>query len=221
MRFEFIMYMDIDLWLEAFLEKLKELFGERLMFFGIQGSYARGEQTGGSDIDVVVILDRICGDDLTAYRRMLDSLEEKDLVCGFVAGWDELMGWERSDLLQLYLDTRPVFGSFDRIASFTADDIRRAVLSGACALYHTVSHNFLHARDKDMLAGLYKSARFTVRMKHYLESGEYISNMSRLSDMLPDGSDDRRILELASCIDDFDSCSMILLEWAGKIIRTH
>lgn len=49
----------MDMWLEEFRGRLTDLFGERLRFFGIQGSYGRGEQTGGSDIDVVVITDRM------------------------------------------------------------------------------------------------------------------------------------------------------------------
>ena len=34
--------IDIGVWTEGFLEKLKGFFGERLYFVGLQGSYARG-----------------------------------------------------------------------------------------------------------------------------------------------------------------------------------
>ena len=40
---------DIKVWLECFRVKLVSLFGRRLRFFGLQGSYGRGEQTAGSD----------------------------------------------------------------------------------------------------------------------------------------------------------------------------
>ena len=46
---------DINVWLECFRVKLVSLFGRRLRFFGLQGSYGRGEQTAGSDIDVVAV----------------------------------------------------------------------------------------------------------------------------------------------------------------------
>lgn len=225
--------LDMDMWLEEFRGRLTDLFGERLRFFGIQGSYGRGEQTDGSDIDVVVITDRMEPEDLQAYRGMLESVEHNELVCGFVAGEAELLGWEKADLLQLYLDTRPLYGSLEEIGKmFTEEDVRRAVLSGACNLYHASSHNFLHARDMEVLKGLYKAARFTVRMKYRMETGEYIASMARLEGLVC--SEDRQILETARGLDcmrdmtgagddsacpDFDRYSLALNRWAAGIIR--
>ena len=98
---------DINVWLECFRVKLVSLFGRRLRFFGLQGSYGRGEQTAGSDIDVVVI-DGMSRRDIFAYRNMLDTMDRSSMICGFVAGSEELRGWEKSDLLQLFLDTQPI-----------------------------------------------------------------------------------------------------------------
>lgn len=226
--------LDMDRWLKEFRGRLTGLFGERLRFFGIQGSYGRGEQTDGSDIDVVVITDRMEPEDLQAYRGMLESVEHNEQVCGFVAGEAELRGWEKADLLQLYLDTKPLYGSLEEIGTmFTEEDVRRAVLSGACNLYHASSHNFLHARDMDVLKGLYKAARFTVRMKYRLETGEYIASMTWLEGLV--GGGDRQILETARGLDcmqdktgagddsacpDFDRYSLALNSWAAGIIRS-
>lgn len=240
--------LDMDRWLEEFRRRLTDLFGERLRFFGIQGSYGRGEQTEGSDIDVVVITDRMRPEDLLAYRRMLEAVEHNESVCGFVAGEEELRGWEKADLLQLYLDTKPLYGSLEEIWTiFTEEDVRRAVLAGACNLYHASSHNFLHARDLDVLKGLYKAARFTVRMKYRMETGEYIASMARLEGLVSSG--DMLILETARLLDgmndipgisgqqvdisamdkngvvngyaasDFDRYSLALNSWAAGIIR--
>ena len=46
-------------WIKDFLEAVKDCFGERLLCAGIQGSRARGEEKANSDIDVVVILDKL------------------------------------------------------------------------------------------------------------------------------------------------------------------
>lgn len=215
---------DINRWLASFRKRLTQLFGDRLRFLGLQGSYGRGEATTESDIDVVVILDHAGFDDLRAYRRMLDSDSRSSQICGFVAGEDELMGWERSDLLQLYLDTRPVIGSLECLHSlFTDADIRRAVRIGACNLYHACSHNFLHARSSDALAALYKAARFTVRMKHFMKTGYYVASMSELDKAATPA--DKRILDHGRHAgsmtdgDAFDLMSRDLLEWSSALIE--
>lgn len=216
--------MDIEGWLIQFQEKLKCSFGDRLRFFGIQGSFGRGEPTDTSDIDVVIILDQVSFADLQRYREMLDRLEFRERICGFVAGEGELIHWEKSDLIQLFLDTKPIVGSLKHLHSlFSDEDIRRAVLTGAGNLYHACSHNFLHKQDWDVLVGLYKAARFTVRMKYLWETGSYVSSMKRLKEKIV--GTDHDILELAEEIIDqcqegeFDSYSRSLLEWSSHTIQ--
>lgn len=216
-------FMELTSWMETFRNKLVTLFDSRLLFLGLQGSYARGEQTPKSDIDVVVILDKVNFIDLKAYRHMLDTMERRELICGFLAGEEELRNWEKSDLLQLILDTRSIVGSLDYLfQSFSHEDVRRAVLSGACNIYHACSHNFLHARSRDMIVGLYKSARFTVRMKHFMETGDYIASMAILVKAV--SGYDRCILETVvsgnNIVDEdaFENSCCQLLEWAIRVI---
>ena len=66
--------IDIDVWMRKFTEDLLHRFGERIWFVGLQGSYARGEATDQSDIDVVVIFDRLSSSDIRAYNEFLDEL---------------------------------------------------------------------------------------------------------------------------------------------------
>lgn len=216
--------LNINVWLEEFRKKLVELFGGRLRFFGIQGSYGRGESSADSDIDVVVIVDDMTHYDLLAYRNMIDAMKFSSKICGFVSGTAELLAWEKPDLLQLVLDTQPIIGSLDSFGiSFTKEDVRSAVRAGACNLYHACSHNLLHARSMEALAGLFKAARFTVRMKHYYITGNYVAMFSKLADVV--SVEDRQILTLAKSITDgcgcdvFDGYSMILLDWASDIIK--
>ena len=74
--------IDIDVWMRKFTEDLLKRFGERIWFVGLQGSYARGEATDQSDIDVVVIFDRLSSSDIRAYNEFLDELPSRNLVCG-------------------------------------------------------------------------------------------------------------------------------------------
>ena len=66
--------VNIDAWMQRFVDALDETFGPRVWFVGLQGSYGRGEATETSDIDTVVILDRLSPADLRRYRAMLDAL---------------------------------------------------------------------------------------------------------------------------------------------------
>lgn len=208
-------------WLDAFLVRLDALFGARLEFFGLQGSYGRGEQTDGSDIDLVIVLDRVDFADLTAYRKLLDETEDGALVCGFVAGADELSAWDAADLVQLCLDTVPIRGSLEKWAARLGEaDIRRAVLTGACALYHACAHNYLHERSTEMLSALIKTARFVVRLKNRAETGTYTPAMRALRRRADET--DGAILDAAvrgsGDAADFDALSAALFGWAQAVI---
>lgn len=83
--------IEIKKWTGQFLAALEETFGGRIWFFGLQGSYGRGEATEDSDIDLVVILDELSPADIQAYSRMLERFAERPFLCGFLAGKEELM----------------------------------------------------------------------------------------------------------------------------------
>ena len=208
--------MDINSFMESFKENLLSLFGDSLLFIGLQGSYGRGEAKETSDIDPVIILKQCRKDELLRYRDYIDTLSEKDILCGFVSSIDELRAWESADRAQLVLDTRPLYGNLEGLCpQITGDDIRRAVLQGACTIYHASSHNILHARNWSILPELYKSSRFTIRMKHYLLTGVYVSAFGELATVV--GEEEKTILEARNPSTEGDA--FMLLEWASKTIR--
>ena len=156
--------INITTWLDGFLKALHDTFEGRVWFVGLQGSYGRGEATETSDIDVVVILDELSASDIGEYKAMLDTLPHRELICGFLSGKDELLGWEPSDLFQFYYDTTPIKGSLDELlAVIDGAAVDRAIKIGACNIYHGCVHNMLHEKSDDILHGLYKSASFVVQ----------------------------------------------------------
>ena len=208
--------MDINSFMESFKENLLSLFGDSLLFIGLQGSYGRGEAKETSDIDPVIILKQCRKDELLRYRDYIDTLSEKDILCGFVSSIDELRAWESADRAQLVLDTRPLYGNLEGLCPpITGDDIKGAVLQGACAIYHATSHNILHARNWSILPELYKSAGFTIRMKHYLQAGVYVSAFRELITVVDE--EEKAILETQN--PDAENDAFILLEWASKAMR--
>ena len=80
--------IDVNLVLKTLENKLIEEFKNRLIFFGLQGSRARGEANENSDIDIVVILDNLSINDLKTYKEIISSLEHNNLFCGFISGME-------------------------------------------------------------------------------------------------------------------------------------
>ena len=173
--------IDISEWISAYRQALTRTFGERICFVGLQGSHARGEATETSDVDVVVILDELSAADICAYNAMLDALPQRELACGFLSGRQELLNWEASDLFQFYHDTTPIIGSLDELLPMIdAAAVNRAILTGACGIYHGCVHNMLYEKSEDVLKALYKSASFVVQAICFRESGRYIRHQSEL-----------------------------------------
>ena len=215
--------INIDLWMNEFLKKLDETFADRIWFVGLQGSYARGEATETSDLDVVVILNELTAEDLRAYGAMLDTLSHREKICGFVSGRQELENWERSDLFQFYHDTRPIRGSLDELLPMLdADAVNRAIRIGACNLYHGCVHNLLHGKSEDMVRGLYKSASFVAQAICFRETGHYIRRQTELRELIT--GDDRRIVDTFLHLKsggavDIPGMSDLLFRWAKHWIE--
>ena len=222
---------EIRSWMKSYAEKAEETFAGRIRFIGLQGSYGREEASENSDIDVVLILDRLDAEDLKKYSDMLDTLPQRELVCGFVSGWGEIDNWEASDLFQFCHDTIPVVGSLDRLMEkIHREDVQRAVKIGACNIYHMCVHNMVHEKDAAILRELYKSARFTVQAVLYLQKGRYEKQRSRMIPLLhpqerkimENEAKIRLILDEGSCPDEeFAGLSDELLAWASEWIQSR
>lgn len=213
--------IEIESWLKLFTEKLEYTFSSRIWFIGLQGSYGRGEATETSDIDVVVILDQLRTNDLKAYREMLDTLTNRELVCGFISGKDELLNWETSDLFQFYYDTAPIKGTLDcLLEKIDKQAVKRAIKIGACNIYHACVHNFVHEKNYDILRSLYKSAVFVLQAIWFYETGKYIKSKTELQNAInPPSAVLKTALNLKNGADvKFEEMSELLLNWAKAVI---
>jgi len=215
--------VDITAWMNDFLQKLNHTFENRVWFVGLQGSFARGEATETSDIDVVVILDELSAMDIQTYNKMLDTLPHRELICGFLSGKDDIMNWEPSDLFQFCHDTTPIKGSLDEVMAVVDENaVNRAIKIGACNIFHGCIHNMLHEKNEDILRGLYKSASFVVQAIVFKQTGKYISHQT---DMLKIVSHDERVivetfLNLKNGrVVEFNTMSEMLFIWAKKWIK--
>lgn len=217
--------VDIQKWLDLFCAELGKVFGDRIWFVGLQGSYGRNEATEASDIDVVVILDVLQPQDITRYREMLETLSHREKICGFLSGKAELQRWEPADLFQFYYDTAPILGSLDGLLSkINRTAVRRSIHSGVCNIYHACVHNSVHERSAEILKGLYKSARFVIQAICFLQTGSYCKEKAFLQQSV--SPSERHILETenelkinpAVTAKQFDKYTEILFLWAQKQI---
>lgn len=218
--------LDIQVWMKNFTEKLRAAFGEKLEFVGLQGSYGRGEATESSDIDVVVIFRELAMSDLERYKELIGEIPHRGKICGFVSGRNELINWDKADLFQFCHDTAPYLGSIDNLLPLIGrSDVRRAVLLGACNIYHMCSHNFLHEYDIQILRSLYKTSFFVMLAKHYYETGKFIKKKSELMPLLAE--DERKLLGSMSIFDAlslednrFKELSENMLLWSSGLISS-
>ncbi len=211
---------DIKAWLELFEKALHNTFGSRIWFVGLQGSYARGEASENSDIDIVVILNELTSADIQKYNDMLDTLSCRELICGFISGVDEILHWEASDLFQFYYDTKPIQGSLDILLERIDNAaVERAVKIGVCNIYHGCVHNMLHEKSNEILYGLYKSASFVIRAICFMKTGKYTSNLKDL--ISASDEQERNILKTFIYLKnkgdiDFSEMSDTLFEWSKQ-----
>ena len=217
--------LDITVWMKNFLRTLDETFGSRVWFVGLQGSYGRGEAMETSDIDIVVILDELSAMDIRTYNAMLDTLPNREMICGFLSGKDDIMNWEPSDLFQFYYDTTPMKGSLDELLAVIDDSsVNRAIKIGACNIFHGCVHNMLYEKSEDILRGLYKSASFIVQAIAFKQTGNYIRHQKELLQVV--SADERVIvsnflnLKKGGMVE-FDLLSETLVIWSKKWIAEY
>ena len=214
--------IDITVWMQNFLQTLEKTFADRVWFVGLQGSYGRGEATETSDIDVVVILDELSAGDIHTYNTMLDTLPNRDLICGFLSGKAEILNWEPSDLFQFCQDTTPIKGSLrEALAAVDDSAVYRAIKIGARNIFHGCVHNMLYEKDEAILRGLYKSASFVVQAIAFRQTGNYIRHQKDLLQVV--SSDEKVIVETFLKLKnggpaEFHSMSETLFSWAKKWI---
>ena len=166
--------LNIESWLPLWSRAVLERFGGRVLFLGLQGSRARGEAREDSDIDTVLVLDRL-------EASALAPLPERGKLCGFVSGRAELLAWEPGELFQFYHDTRPVLGSLDFLLPLlNREAALSSVRTGAGAVYHGCAHYLLHGGAPEELEALQKAAFFTLRALCWLDTGIFPASRAAL-----------------------------------------
>jgi hypothetical protein len=185
-------------WAEEAVSRLKEAFGPRLLYVGLQGSRQRGEANENSDIDLVTLLDEVSLADLDAHRAVTDALPEGGKTCGFICGIKDFAHWPRHELFPFQMDTRDYYGRLaDFMPPLSREDIVLGVKISASTLLHALTHTYLYGAPdtfSPFMAEACKAAFFMLRTKAYLKSGQWPATKKELLiETLPDG--EREIIQ--------------------------
>lgn len=217
----------LENWTAGYAARLHEIFPGRVLFIGLQGSRARGEAGPDSDIDMVVVLDRVELADLEAYRRMIATLPDTEKCCGFFCGRKELAGWPPFDALALALDTRPLYGELEGLLPpCRAETVREALRVSAANLYHALCHGWLYEGDPaHVLDARLKEAFFAVRLAQLAKTGVYTGAARDLAQRLPPDSREAAILRLyqrRGCLEsaEIPGTFRLLLEWSSAALTS-
>ena len=211
---------DIDSYLDDLIRECQAVFGERLLYVGLQGSYMRGEAREDSDIDVMVILDRFSVADMDAYRAILQKIGSYERSCGFICGKKEMLRWNPLEVCQLRHTTRDLLGALaDYLPPATRKDELNYIQLSLGNLYHELCHRYIHQdRDRNVAAfrGTCKGLFFLIQNLQYLETGRFIPTKAELKKAV--GEADRRVLELAELPGgfDFDLAFELLFAWCQE-----
>ncbi|MEZ7195701.1 nucleotidyltransferase domain-containing protein [Pseudodesulfovibrio karagichevae] len=220
--------IEAQTWMSEVLPQLREVFGPRLLYLGLQGSYRRGEACETSDIDLVVLLDMVELGDLDAYRAIVHAMPEGHKACGFLCGIREFSTWPPHELFAFGKDTADHFGRLaDFMPPITRDDIRYGAKVSASALLHPLTHGYLYAdleARRAILKEAFKSAFFLMQVVHYLDAGRYCAGRRELlldlegarREIIEAGLDPSGWLKAHSEERAFE----MLLAWTRDVVRT-
>lgn len=225
--------IDIQSWMREAITLLRNEFGSRLLFIGLQGSYRRGEAGEDSDIDILVVLDTLDVADLATYREILRRLPEGEKAGGFTCGREELLAWPPFELFQFARDTDAWYGDMETLLPpVTHADTIAGARAAVSALYHFTANLYLTGDTVtrvDNLKAVYKSFFFAMQLVTYLRHGVYAGSKKELLGLLL--GDEAELLRLSMDSEryearkktDADALFQRMLVWTGSVMKelTH
>lgn len=215
----------IDEYIDELTNTLKDAFGERLMYIGLQGSYLRGEETKNSDIDIMAVIDKLSVEDLKTYQKALVLVGNFDKSCGFICGKADLEHWNPLEICHLLNTTKDYYGELkDLVPAYTVEDEKNYIKLSLNNLYHEICHRYVHADREYNISRLpitCKSVFFIMQHLFYLSSGNFIPTKRELVECVQD--EDKTVLELSISLQnnsdyDFDKAFSVLFNWCQNAL---
>ncbi len=215
----------VEEYLSELIASMKNVFGNRLLYVGLQGSYLREEATENSDLDIMVILRNFSVQDMKIYREIILQMQDYDKSCGFICGMDEFKSWNPLELCHLLHSTKDYYGKLSvLIPEYSEEDIANFIKLSVGNLYHEICHRYIHAdkvANHQKLPLTYKSVFFILQNMYYLKTGVFSVTQKELISMLE--AKDKEIMEISLSIAvaedyDFDKAFTKLFFWCQRVL---
>lgn len=192
----------VNAWLAEFVDRLQQTFGDRLVFVGHHGSWARGEAEGESDIDTLVVLDRIESEELAAYRSVIDRMPQGgQAASGLLCSVPEMQARPRSELLQYFYGCKVLHGSLDGIVAPPTpadliEDVRRKASNNLLDSRHYLLYPHDLTKKVHALFYPYKECVYALQAWVLAESGRFLARKEELLGALTE-ADDKLVVTVA------------------------
>ena len=218
--------LNAEKYISHLIALLRQRYGTRLLYVGLQGSYLRNEATENSDIDIMVVVDGLSVADLDGYREAILSMGDHEKSCGFICGKADLAHWNPLEICRLLHSTKDYYGILvDLVPPYTEENVRDFVKLSVNDLYHEICHRYLHSDREQNLTQLpdtYRSVFFILQNLFYLEKGVFVRTKSELLILL--SGQDRRVPETALKLVrgepyDFEEAFSLLFSWCQETMR--
>ena len=215
----------VDEYLHDLVISMKEVFGDRLLYVGLQGSYLREEATENSDIDIMVIINNLSVQDLDTYREIISQMEDYEKSCGFICGLDEFSKWKPLELCHILHSTKDYYGKLSLLTpEYSERDIINFIKVSLGNLYHEMCHRYLHAdrrKNYQKLPMTYKNVFFILQNVYYLKTGVFCITKKELLGIL--NETDKEIMEMSLEISsnetyNFEQAFEKLFLWCQKML---
>ena len=216
----------VDEYLNKLIISMKDVFGDRLLYVGLQGSYLREEATENSDIDIMVIIDNLSMQDLDSYREIITQMEHYEKSCGFICGMDEFTKWNPLELCHILYSTKDYYGKLSLlIPEYSEEDIINFIKLSLGNMYHEMCHRYLHAdriQNYQKLPMTYKNVFFILQNIYYLRTDVFCLTKKELLCKLDET--DKEIMSLSLEINsnevyDFEQAFEKLFLWCQRTLN--
>lgn len=191
----------VDQWLAQFVGRLRNIFGDRLVFVGHSGSWARGEGEPTSDIDSVVVLDRIDSKDLTEYRHIIAGMPDaKRLASGRLVSISEVRTLPPFELMEFFYGCKGLHGTLKGIVEkpTSIDLLEHVRIQGSQNLFDA-RHYLVYPHDlSKVVHRLYhnfKSCFYILQSWILLHDGRFLARKDELLGVLSD-TDDQEVIQV-------------------------